>query len=63
MVEKCICCNKPISSYPCKFCGQQPAIIDECPWKKGCICLETRHICPFKGSQYFNCKIFRGVRE
>lgn len=59
MAEKCICCGLPISSYPCKFCGQSPAIDDECPWKKGPICQETKRACPKKGSQYFNCEVFR----
>lgn len=60
MAEKCICCGEPILSYPCKFCGQSPAIDDSCPWKRGAMCLETKHICPKKGSQYFNCEVFRG---
>lgn len=59
MAEKCICCGQPILSYPCKFCGQSPAIDDECPWKQGAICLETRKICSKKSSQYFNCEVFR----
>lgn len=62
MVMKCICCGEPISAYPCKWCGNSPAIIDECPWKKGAICQETRKICPNKGEQYFNCKTFRGMK-
>ena len=37
MAEKCICCGLPISSYPCKFCGQSPAIDEESPWKRGAI--------------------------
>ena len=61
MVEQCINCGRPISAYPCKFCGQSPAIDDECPWKNGCICQATRKVCPHKGSQYFNCKTLRGM--
>nr|DAT66130.1 MAG TPA: restriction alleviation protein [Caudoviricetes sp.] len=59
MGEKCICCGRPISAYPCKFCGQSPAIEDECPHKQGAICLDTRKVCPHRGNQYFNCEVLR----
>lgn len=62
MVEKCICCGQPISAYPCKFCGQSPAISDECPWKQGTLCLETKRTCPRRGGQYFNCEVLRRGR-
>lgn len=60
MIEKCICCGEPISSYPCKFCHANPVPFT-CPEWKGGICQITKKSC-FKKLDFPNCEVFRNER-
>ena len=62
MLENCINCGEPISSYPCKFCGASPIIDDVCPRFKSGLCVTTKKLCPNK-FDYFNCKVIRAEDE
>lgn len=58
MIEKCLCCGKPISAYPCKFCGYSLMIEDICPCCKGAICQLNKKACKNKHN-YMNCNVLR----
>lgn len=59
MLEKCVACGKPISDYPCKFCGYVPKIKYECPRLNGAICSITKKACGKRGD-YLNCDTLYG---
>lgn len=56
-MEVCIYCGKPISAYPCKFCGYKLSVSEDCPRFKMGHCLTTRKLCPNK-KDYMNCEVF-----
>lgn len=58
MIEECINCGKPISGYPCKFCGAGLMIDDVCPRLRGALCMKTKKVCLYP-RDYINCEILR----
>lgn len=57
MLEYCVNCGNPISTYPCKFCGYKMEISDACPRCDHGRCLTTKKLCPNK-RDYINCEVF-----
>lgn len=56
MSETCLYCGKPISTYPCKFCGYHLSIPDVCPYFQYGKCDISKKLCPDR-SGYMNCKV------
>lgn len=57
MIERCPYCGFLVSAFPCKECGYEPVVPDECPrFRKG-LCISTKKLCPNKRN-YMNCEVF-----